>query len=80
MTRELKDSFRELRNAWFLSKLKSYCHERNHESDRSRELREEGNRLLKEVFDSDTELIIKGHNRCIAPKCNNDLQKKESVK
>jgi hypothetical protein len=69
----LENAFRELRNKWFYAKLHRNSHERVWESDEEGDRRESENKLLKEVYDKQTEMIISGMSCCIAPYCSNDM-------
>ena len=72
---DIIDSFRKLRNAWFNSILRFHAHEREWESEEHEKVRETNNRKMKEKFDKQTELIINGSEKSIAPYCWNDLNK-----
>jgi hypothetical protein len=62
-----ENAFRELRNFWFNKHLYSRPSEREWE-DEDRDLqRKESNKYYKEIFDQDTEDIIIGKSRPIAP-------------
>ena len=69
----LEHAFRELRTAWFNRHLRSHAHEREWEDDEHKERRERNNQGLKFQYDTDTEAIINGVDRPIAPTCGADL-------
>lgn len=61
---ELEEAFRELRNKWFAYHLKSHPHARM----------DDGEKLLKIKYDEQTEAIIKGENKPLAPTCSYDME------
>ena len=65
--------FRKLREAWFISELKSHAHEREWESEDREAIRQEQNKRLKQKFDEQTEGLLLGVCRQIAPKCLAEL-------
>ena len=66
-------AFRKLRDAWFYAEIASYPGEREWE-DEDRELsRERGNNRAKGYYDAQTEEILKGIDRPIAPTCEADF-------
>lgn len=69
------EAFRELRERWFNQVIRSHAHERIWEEDAETQVREDHNRLMKAKFDKDTEAILSGEERAIAPRCLNDLGK-----
>ena len=70
----LEDSFRELRGRWFNAILASKAHERVWETAEEEEAREAVNTCLRAVYDTDTEAIIHGAIRPVAPRCGHDLR------
>ncbi len=74
----LEDSFRELRGQWFNAILASKAHERVWESEEEEEAREALNSVLLAVYDRDTEAIIRGALRQVAPQCGHDLSTRYS--
>ena len=67
------DAFRQLRTAWFNKVLKSYTSEREWENNEDQLERLNRNLDLKTLYDQQTEQIIDGKQRCVAPKCANDV-------
>ncbi len=67
--------FRKLRESWFNAKLRSYGHERDwdDQDEERQELRNQQNRSSKAKYDEQTEAIIHGEKRCLAPTCDNDM-------
>lgn len=72
-------AFRELRECWFNSHLRSHPHERDWEDEERDEIRKKQNESLKARYDADTEAIIRGESRPISPRCGADLFR-ESLK
>jgi hypothetical protein len=70
----IENAFRELRLAWFNSKLKSYPHERDWESESKEELRNKWNDELWQQYNQQTEDIINGLDRPISPRCGYDIE------
>lgn len=70
----LEENFRKLRNKWFNYHLYSNTHERVWETEEHEHEREEENLILKKRFDKDTEALIQGKKRCIAPICEHDME------
>ena len=66
-------AFRQLREHWFNSELRSRPHEREWEDETQEELRERNNAAIKAKFDADTEAILRGEDRPINPRCGADL-------
>lgn len=66
-------AFRTLRKTWFDTKLRSYPHEREWEDDTRASLREENNENMRKLYDKQTEQILAGENKPIAPRCHNDM-------
>jgi hypothetical protein len=73
-----EDAFRNLRNAWFNKVLKSRAHEREWEDQEAEDRREMNNARKRYAFDIQTEEILRGEDRCIAPICINDMRKGEN--
>lgn len=73
------DAFRQLREAWFRTQLQLDAHEREWESEASESQRLAYNAEMKAIFDADTEAIIRGENRPIAPTCWHDLDTPNST-
>jgi len=73
----LIESFKELRECWYHSNLHLYAHERIWEDEEDEEIRERSNRTIKELFDKQTNDLINGIRRPIAPHCENDMRQSE---
>lgn len=73
---QIEEAFRKLREEWFMRHLYSRDHERDSEDDDRAKYREEGNKELKAKYDEQTEAIIKGADKPIAPTCSYDMDKK----
>ncbi len=71
----LEKSFRELRNKWFVYHLENHEPERDWEDEERTRYREEGNRRMRIKYDAQTEDIIRGIERPIAPTCQFDMDK-----
>lgn len=69
----VEEMFRQLREDWFNSQLRLNPHERDGETQMQEEFRERDNADLKVRYDEDTEAILRGENRPIAPQCEADL-------
>ena len=63
----LEDSFRELRGAWFDLHVADWGPGRQWESVEQKDVREADNASLRAKYDEDTEAIIRGELRPIAP-------------
>lgn len=74
MSTHLEKAFRKLREQWFNRHLRSYAPEREDEDYERATAREEGNASLKSTYDEDTDAIIAGSKRAIAPTCGYDLE------
>ena len=70
----LEDSFRELRVRWFHAILEKKAHERVWETVEEEEAREAVNVSLRVVYEDDTEAIIRGVPRHVAPRCRHDMR------
>lgn len=70
-----REAFYELREAWFNANLAFKAHERQWETEEAQEDREQNNRSMKNQYDGDTEAILNGEVRVIAPSCWNDLRR-----
>ena len=66
-------AFRKLREQWFSHELRDESHEREWESKLTSFLRDRHNEAMKATYDEDTEAILRGEDRSIAPKCWADL-------
>ena len=73
---KLDDAFRELRQAWFMHILKENGPEREWETTDGENARGERNLELHKRFTNQTEAIINGANRCIAPHCKADMDRR----
>lgn len=71
-------AFRDLREAWFNAKLASNAHEREWETEEAQAAREASNKAKKLEYDKDTESILQGGGGVIAPRCWNDLGRREN--
>lgn len=60
-------AFRELRTRWFNKQLRSYAHEREWEDEDKTEERERRNDANQALFNKQTEEILAGKPRCVAP-------------
>jgi len=74
MTQRDEEAFRKLREAWFNAHLKSNPHEREWEDETDVAMRNEDNAKIKLQFDEDTEAILRGEDRAIAPRCLADME------
>ena len=72
---ELEKAFRELRDTWFTNHLKKHAQERVWEDEEDEQYREEDNKRIKIKYDEQTEAIIRGENKPLAPKCPFDMEK-----
>jgi len=70
----LATAFRELRNAWFNSQLRSHPHEREWENEGAEVLRESRNSELKAQYDRQTEVIVVGLPAPVCPTCAMDME------
>jgi len=70
----LRDSFRQLRSAWFEAHLETHAQERVWETEEEELRRKEQNTKLRLEYDADTEAIIEQAKRCIAPRCPYDME------
>jgi hypothetical protein len=66
-------AFVELREKWFNSHIKTCSHEREWEDEEASIRRKLYNEEMKRVFDKDTEAILNGEDRPVAPYCANDF-------
>jgi len=66
-------AFRELREEWFNSHLRSHAHEREWETETQEVLRELDNDKTKQNYDIQTEFIIAGGTCPVQPRCLNDM-------
>lgn len=66
-------AFRRLRAHWFRCHLRVDEPEREWESVSQAAARELSNAALKRLYDADTEAILAGKTRQIAPRCSKDL-------
>ena len=73
----LIDKFRELRKFWFNYHLKSYAHEREWEDKHSQIKRQKENENLWQQYSQQTEDIINGLDRCIAPTSSYEMDIKK---
>jgi len=69
----LEKAFRQLREHWFNSHLKSYSHEREWEDESQSDYRDKINAALKAKYDEHTEAILRGEDRPLNPRCGADL-------
>jgi len=69
----IASSFRDLREAWFNKHLRSYAQERVWEEKYEEQRRIKQNEVMKREFDEDTEAIIRGEKRSLAPTCGHDM-------
>lgn len=69
----LQNAFIQLRDAWFYQKLYSQPSERDWEDSEAMQYREERNKEQKELFDKQTNDIINGMYKPIAPTCSYDM-------
>lgn len=65
--------FRELRNEWFEANMYRYSPERIWEDDNEIEARQSSNEKLRKEFDKQTDELLRGEYRCIAPTCAYDM-------
>ena len=72
-----KQLFREVRKAWFFKVLYQSPPEREWETEEAELNRLANNHDMQERFDVDTEALLSGEDRMIAPRCSNDLGKVE---
>jgi len=72
------DAFRSLRKAWFDHHLRANAPEREWEDDDTERDRHHRNAELQTRYDEDTERILQGEERPIAPRCTADLTQPES--
>ena len=72
---KLEEAFRGLREKWFIYHLESHAHERVDESEEDAKYREENNNRIKIKYDEQTEAIIKGDNKPLAPTCWFDMDR-----
>jgi len=70
----LEDSFRELRGVWFDLHVSNWGPGRQWETAEQDDKRKADNASLRAKYDEDTEAIIRGLPRPIAPRCGNDLR------
>ena len=68
-----EEAFRKMRDAWFDSRLASAAHEREWESEDREKQREDDNRQMRVIYDRQTDEILAGVDRCLTPRCWNDL-------
>lgn len=66
----LEAAFRELRDEWFKAQLRPQSHERDWEIEEERVVI---NQQRRELFDKQTEEIISGEDKPIAPTCEADM-------
>ena len=66
-------AFRVLRKEWFDSQLRSEPQHRVWEDDSVTKMRDRQNQEMWELYDQQTQEIIAGEDRPIAPRCHNDL-------
>lgn len=71
----LKAAFRQLREAWFNSQLRSNAHEREWESEARGYQRACRNNALRKQYDDQTEAIISGVGGCVCPRSAHDMLK-----
>jgi len=69
----LEDVFRELRKKWFDMEIREYPHERVWETEDDETWRVRRNREAWHEYCKDTEAIINGEERNVAPRCCNDM-------
>jgi hypothetical protein len=72
---KLEDAFRGLREKWFIYHLQRHAQERVNESEEDEKYREEDNNKTKIKYDEQTESIIKGVNKPLAPTCEFDMDR-----
>ena len=70
---KLETAFRFLREQWFNKYLRQWPAEREWEDEEKHLLRVKYNDSLKQKYDRQTNDIIRGIDRVIAPRCANDL-------
>ena len=68
-------AFRELRDRWFKLHLTSKPHERVWEEEHETAYREAQNKAKRVLFDADTEAILQGEDRPVAPMCWSDIDR-----
>ena len=73
MSEIAETAFRKLRIKWFDYNLFSYGPEREWEDEDRSEMRVLQNKECRIKFDQQTEEILGGINRCIAPTCEHDM-------
>ncbi|MHC4699583.1 MAG: hypothetical protein ACYTFQ_03305 [Planctomycetota bacterium] len=71
-----KNLFREMRLAWFFKVLYFGAPDRVWEDDEAEARRMEINDRMRADYDADTEAILRGEDRMLAPRCLNDLGEK----
>ena len=71
----LEEAFRKLREKWFVYHLQRYAHERMDESEEDERTRKEDNKRMKIKYDEQTEAIIRGENKPLAPTCTFDMER-----
>lgn len=72
-----KKLFREMRLAWFYKVLYFGAPERVWEDEEAEARRMEINDQMRAKYDADTEAILKGEVRLLAPTCENQLGEKK---
>lgn len=73
MSERVVAAFRELRTQWFNTQLRSHPPEREWENESETDARNQRNDENQAFFDRQTEEIIDGYARCVAPLSINDL-------
>ena len=71
----LDEAFRELRGRWFQLHLTSRPHERVWEEEHETAYREAQNKAMRVMFDADTDAILRGEDRPVAPLRWSDIDK-----
>lgn len=79
MYSDLETAFRELRERWFNRVLRQYEPEREWEDKEATVAREGNNVSLKRLYDEDTDALVSGNKRAIAPRCQHDIFKARSA-
>lgn len=69
----LENAFRELRAVWFREHMTRRGPEREWETAEQEQARDRRNEQLRQRYDADTEAILRGEGRTVAPRCEADL-------
>lgn len=74
----ISEAFRKLRDAWFARHLAARAPEREWEDEDEQERRESRNAAAKQLFDQQTEMILRGDDvpsHRVHPSCLHDLSR-----